>query len=146
MFNPGTELTQTHLIAPLSRFFSSASTHASSSATSIIPLWVEISPMISLASRGDSSPAAQAAMIADDALRASCALYLRQFEFHRAFAPGRNQRAQQGAQHGGIPWRAFSTALAPSASPWPSINASTARVTRLRAPLGRPFGLPLCPG
>ena len=72
-------------------FLSSAATRASSSAASIARTWVEISPLIWLASCGDSSPAAQAVMTADDALTASAALSIsRQFEFDRAFASGRH--------------------------------------------------------
>jgi hypothetical protein len=64
--------------------------------------------MILLASRGDSSPAAQAEMTADDALVASAALsILRQFKFNRTFALFWHQRAQQCAQDRGIPSEAL---------------------------------------
>src|SRR3984893_14416267 len=67
---PGAKLTQAHG----SCLFSTAVNLTSSSATSIVRTWVEISPMISVASCGDSSPAAQAEITADDALRASAAV------------------------------------------------------------------------
>src|SRR5262249_52911138 len=47
--------------------FSIAFTRASSSASSTVRTWVEISAMISVASPGDKSPPAQAASTADEA-------------------------------------------------------------------------------
>jgi hypothetical protein len=56
------------------------------------------------------------------------------------FSSARNMMASPA------PLSAFLTALAAKASAWPWIRSSTARLTRLREPLGRPLGLPLCPG
>jgi hypothetical protein len=93
--------------------------------------------MICVASCGDSSPAAQAARIADEALGASAALSI----FGKSNSTVRSRRGGTSVLNKarsivGSPWSAFSTALAAIASPWPSINASMARVTRLRAPWG----------
>ena len=63
--------------------------------------------MISVASCGDSSPAAQAAMTADDALRASAALSIFGNSNSTVRSRRRHQRAQQGAQHGGIPFESL---------------------------------------
>ena len=85
-------------------------------------------------------------MTADDALTASAALSIFGNSNSTVRSRGGTRVLSKARSMGESPSRAFSTALAPRASPWPSINASTARVTRFRAPLGRPFGLPLCPG
>jgi hypothetical protein len=93
-----------------------------------------------------NSPAAQAVMTADDALTASAALSIFGISNSTVRSRGGTRVPSRARTMGESPPRAFSTALAPRASPWPSINASTARVTRFRALLGRPFGFPLCPG
>ena len=106
---------------------------------SIVRTWVEIGPMISVASCGDSSPAAQAAMTADEALTASAPLAI----FGNSNSTVRSRAAPECSARRAAWWkspsRAFSTALAPRASAWPSNNTSRARVTTFRAPLGRPF-------
>jgi hypothetical protein len=103
--------------------------------------------MISLASLGDNSPAAQAARTADVALRALPAVSI----LGNSNSTVRSRRLgtsvlSKARSILASPLSAISTALAPSASACPSISPSRACVTRLREPLGRPLGLPLLPG
>jgi hypothetical protein len=104
------------------------------------------SAIIASASAGDISPQLQAAKTAAEAAGASAAVSMlgNSSSTVRARCAGTVllSRARSMLES---PWRAFSIALATSASALPSISSSKARVMRLREPLGRPFGLPLRP-
>src|SRR5262245_26785013 len=114
---------------------------------SCIRTWAEIRSMTWAASLGDKTPCAHAASTADEALSASAAVSIG----GRSNATGRsrlgdNNRSRQSRSAVMSPSAAFSRSLRVIASDSPSSNASIARVVLLRAPFGRPFGLPLLPG
>jgi hypothetical protein len=102
-----------------------------------------IKSMTSVASRGDRMPPAQAPRIARAASTRSPASAIS----GRSKATGRsrrggNSRPTQKRSVAPSPAKALSMSLPVSASAAPSSRASTAMVVLLRAPFGRPLGLP----
>jgi len=103
--------------------------------------------MTSAASPGDRMPAAQLCKTAPDAATASAAVsILGRSNATARSRRGGSRRSTQSRNAATFPSSAIATTLRVSASASSSIRASIASVALLRAPFGRPLGLPLWPG